>query len=112
MHDDRRAGLGGDLGGVADVIVMGMADQDGVCSLHLVEPKAERAHPRAAVIEGVEQENPVTEGQLVVCCSEPADRQDIGVWIDGSAQHRRTAVAEDRVMVHVRSSGRVDPLII
>ena len=77
MHDDGRAGLRGDLGGVADVIVMGMPDQNGVCSLDLVEPKAQRAHPRAAVIEGVEQKNPVTEGQLVVCCSEPADRQDI-----------------------------------
>ncbi len=111
MDNDRRTGLGGDLGRVADVIVVGVADQDGVCPVHLIKSEAKLAHPWAPVIEGVQEKNSITEAKLIIRGSEPADGQDIGVRIDGTAQHRRTAVAEDPVMVHVRLPPRqVDPL--
>ena len=100
VHHHRRPGGRGDLGGVGDVVVVRVPDEHRIGPDHLVGPEAEPAHPRAAIVERVEQHHPVVEVQLEVGRPVPADGEGIGIRADRAAQHGGPPVTQHGVGVH------------
>ena len=100
VHHHRRPGGRGNLGRVRDVVIVRVPDQHRIGPDHLVGPEAEPAHPRAAIVERVEQHHPVVEVQLEVGCPVPADGEGIGIGADRAAQHGGPPVTQHGIDFH------------